>query len=173
MNRVPALRGWRSSRAISNARGALSDIAAAVEARRLMYDALEHPSGPGGLERLSSQCCLDLLATRSFGRLAFLAREGRPDCVPVNYVLDDGAVVIRSGPGPKLQAGERREHVAFEVDSIDEATRTGWSVVVTGRAEVLDVAHHASVTQPDPWATGPRSDLLRIVPGRLEGRRLH
>jgi uncharacterized protein len=54
-------------------------------------------------------------------------------------VVYDDMVVFRTDPGSKLDAAAERELVAFDVDAADEATRTGWSVVVRGAlAEVSD-----------------------------------
>ena len=39
--------------------------------------------------------------------------------------------------GAKLSAAEGRNLVTFEADEYDEQSRSGWSVVVTGRAEVI------------------------------------
>ena len=115
--------------------------------------------------------CLELLASRTVGRLAYVARAGTPDIVPVNYRYVDGRVVIRSAPGPKLQAAERRERVALEVDELDEETRSGWSVVVHGRATVLRPEHEPPEGAV-PWAPGPRRHVLQVVPERVTGRRL-
>ena len=107
------------------------------------------------------------------GRIAYVARAGLPDIVPVNYVLDGEDVLVRSGPGPKLQAAERGDMVAFQVDDIDEGQHTGWSVVVVGRARRLSAAEQNRVERvPKPWAVGPRSHLVRITPTRITGRRL-
>ncbi len=95
--------------------------------------------------------------------------------MPVNYAFDGRDLVIRTGPGPKLQAAERRERVAFEVDDIDEDTHTGWSVVLSGSARRLSSVEERRLpagSQPAPWATGARSALLMITPTRIDGRRL-
>jgi hypothetical protein len=65
--------------------------------------------------------------------------------------------------------------VAFEVDDIDESTGTGWSVVVTGHAHTTAPSALARSTacdeaEPQPWAPGPRSSLIRISPDRITGR---
>ena len=125
---------------------------------------------PGDLTALSAEECRALLATRSVGRLAYVARAGVPDIAPVTYVLDGGDVVLRSGPGPKLQAAERGDTVAFEVDDLDEEAHTGWSVVVVGRARRVPAS--AGLAAPEPWSSGPRRHLVRITPVRVTGRRL-
>jgi nitroimidazol reductase NimA-like FMN-containing flavoprotein (pyridoxamine 5'-phosphate oxidase superfamily) len=159
--------------ALSNARSALADISAAVDDRQRLADDLLHATEAGDLARLSRHRCMELLATRSVGRLAYVARAGTPDVVPVNYVLIGEDVVLRSGVGPKLQAGRRGDVVAFEVDEIDERNRTGWSVVVHGTAELLDSRRAARLPQqPEPWAAGRRQHSLRIAVRHVEGRQL-
>ena len=105
------------------------------------------------------------------GHLAYIARVGVPDIVPVNYEMDGDALLIRSAPGPKLQAAERGDVVAFEVDDIDEDRHTGWSVVVIGRARSV-VTGYDGTSAPTPWARGPRRHMIRIEPRRVDGRRL-
>lgn len=164
--------------ALANARSATESLSAAVGERTeltrllLLADA-DSANVDGTLGLMTPEECIDLLGTRSFGRLAYVARLGVPDIVPVNYTLDGADVMIRTGPGPKLQAAERNELVAFEVDAVDEAGHTGWSVVVHGSARRLLPAERTRLLdQPEPWAVGPRSHIIRITPRRISGRRL-
>jgi hypothetical protein len=163
----PAVRGLLhpalGRAALTNAEHALDHLHRAIEDRVALRDG-------GRLERLSRAETHEVLATQLVGRFVYVAREGVPDVVPVNYVWHEDTILIRSGPGPKLQAAERRETVAFEVDEVDETTHTGRSVVVLGRAEVLEP--RAVRLDPEPWADGPRRHVIRIVPTRVEGRRL-
>src|SRR4029450_3742200 len=93
------------------------------------------------MEVLHHDECRRLLAERHLGRLA-IPDFGGPVIFPVNYVFDQDLVVFRTDPGSKLDAATERESVAFEVDAVDEATRTGWSVVVRGTlADITDPAH--------------------------------
>ena len=161
--------------ALDNARRAAQEIAGLVAERRVLAGSLDEPSpAAGDLARLTPAQCRDLLTTRSIGRLAYVARAGVPDIVPVNYVRAGGALFVRTAAGPKLQAAERREVVAFEVDEIDEISHTGWSVVVTGRAGRITAAEAARTggPAPSPWARGPRRHTIRIAVERLDGRRL-
>jgi nitroimidazol reductase NimA-like FMN-containing flavoprotein (pyridoxamine 5'-phosphate oxidase superfamily) len=157
--------------ALHNARRALESITTAVLERRAVTDALDSPTAHGDLERLSRKECLTLMSRRSFGRLAYIARAGVPDIVPVNYVMDGEDVLISSAPGPKLQAAERGDQVAFEVDHVDEESRTAWSVVMVGTIERVPTAD-ARAPRPDTWAGGSRRHLMRIRPSRIDGRRL-
>ncbi len=168
-------------RAIANAREAVSEIATAVADRRVLTLRLTRTPDAGASElvQLPEAECLRLLGTRSVGRLGFLGREGHPLVLPVNYVLDGNAVLIRSGPGAKLAAAEREAPVCLEVDDIDELSRSGWSVLITGTAERLRWAHggkraaaRRGARAPVPWAAGPREHVIRITATKISGRRL-
>ena len=131
------------------------------------------------IEELSEDQCLRLISAGGIGRIAYASRFG-PAVLPVNYALQDGAVVFRTAAdGPldeDLRTGitDADYKVAFEIDSIDLATRQGWSVLVQGPA------HHVTGTGQDAvrragiesWAPGPRELFVRIVPSRITGRRV-
>lgn len=160
--------------ALDNAAASTAAIAEQVHLREALAPS-DDDDEPGTLVRLDRTTCLELLASRRTGRLAYVARAGVPDVVPVNLALDGGRLLVRSGPGPKLQAAERREVVAVEVDDLDEDTRSGWSVVVAGRARRLHTTEAAALADdllPEVWARGPRSSVIAIELTRVEGRRL-
>lgn len=169
-----SLAGTAGRRAVTNARLAAELVAEQVADRRRL--APIDDDTPGGLSRLSREECIARLRSRRVARLVYIARAGVPDVVPVNYVLDGEDILIRSGPGPKLQAAERGETVAVEVDDIDEDAHAGWSVVAVGRAARLSAAEQDALPAhvlPETWARGPRSAVIRVRIGRLDGRRLH
>src|SRR5581483_11514031 len=89
---------------------------------------------PGDAEmvELSREECLDLLGAHSFGRLAVNIGDGAPLVRPVNYLFDgpSQSVVFRTAQGSKFHALLRAANAAFEIDGIDEESRTGWSVIV-------------------------------------------
>src|SRR6266513_3895225 len=89
-------------------------------------------SGPpaDGLEVLETSECVRLLESHRVGRIAF-AHEDWPLILPVNYVYEEPSVVIRTGPGAKLEDAPMRA-VAFEIDDFDPEGTWGWSVVVQG-----------------------------------------
>jgi hypothetical protein len=168
---------WHAARrfthgALDNARRSLDDISRAIVDRQLLRPDVEEPQHAGDLGFLTTDACWERLRGRSVGRLAYVARAGLPDIVPVNYSIDEGTILIRSGAGPKLQAAERKEMAAFEVDDLDEAAKGGWSVVVIGRLEVVRNASVGVGAGPEPWATGPRRHLVRLTPTRTTGRTL-
>jgi nitroimidazol reductase NimA-like FMN-containing flavoprotein (pyridoxamine 5'-phosphate oxidase superfamily) len=128
-----------------------------------------------GIEMLDREECLELLAQDVIGRLAVLSGTG-PVIFPVNYALDGDAIVFRTAPGTKLDAGPRAP-ASFEIDDFDRGTRSGWSVVVVGRLEeatpfdatVLERVQNLPV---DPWAKGDKPHWVRLVPTRITGRRV-
>ena len=125
----------------------------------------------GRLEELTREDCLRLLQSRGIGRLAVAAPEAPPLVVPVNYLMDGEVVVFRSAKGSKLRA-MRGTPVSFQIDDIDPVHRTGWSVLVRGKA--YEASHwetdHLSL---DTWAPGEKSHWIRIVPDAFSGRRIH
>jgi uncharacterized protein len=133
--------------------------------------------GPGRQVRwqeLTKSECFELLSGERVGRVAVVDNQG-PIIFPVNFVLDRHMVVFRTDEGTKLSTAARGGQVAFEVDGVDQAAHTGWSVVVRGEAaEVTDPAELARLRKLrlSPWAPGARSRYVRILPARLTGRRI-
>lgn len=128
-----------------------------------------------GLDVLSRDECMRLLASGVIGRVVFTA-AALPAVQPVNYAIDvDGAVIIRTSAGSRLASAARDAVLAFEVDDFDVATRSGWSVIVTGRAKLVrderDLVrlHQLPLT---PWAGGDRSEFIRIESEIVSGRRV-
>lgn len=125
-----------------------------------------------GLEILSRAEAIALLETREVGRLVY-TRRALPAVRPVNYVVRDGAVLIWTGSASSLGQAVRGAVVAFEADAFDRVNRTGWSVVVTGTAQlVTDEAQLAlaRLEGPVPWAPGIKEHLIRIPMTIVTGR---
>jgi nitroimidazol reductase NimA-like FMN-containing flavoprotein (pyridoxamine 5'-phosphate oxidase superfamily) len=111
--------------------------------------------------------CLRLLGEHCVGRIAVVDRDDLPFVVPVNYVVECDTILFRTHSGTKLD-GLRRRPVAFQVDSIDERRRTGWSVLVQGVAH--EASPHDVAAEPEPWiAAGPH--WIQVVPRFITGRR--
>jgi nitroimidazol reductase NimA-like FMN-containing flavoprotein (pyridoxamine 5'-phosphate oxidase superfamily) len=134
----------------------------------------EYPTDHAGLEILPFDECLRLLASVPVGRIGFVA-SGEMVVLPVNHVVDGQDVVFRTTHGSKLSAAEGEYLVAFEVDHYDEQTHSGWSVLMTGRAEMVDA--EADVERMSrhglrPWVTAvQRAFWIRIRPTSISGRR--
>jgi uncharacterized protein len=126
-------------------------------------------------EEIPPDECAALLASRRFGRLAVVS-DGEPDVFPVNYVFDSARVAIRTDEGTKLAAAALAR-VAFEVDAVDEADQTGWSVVVRGTgydiSESIDEVSRLMRELPvEAWAPGVKPNWIRIEPSAITGRRI-
>jgi uncharacterized protein len=130
------------------------------------------------LRVLPADTCLGLLAQMQVGRLAFQVDgdpDGQLDVVLVNYLLDGDEVVLRTRRGGRLAALLDGASVAFQVDDLQPETRSGWSVVVRGRARVVDDADELQrlrALQLRSWAPGERDCYVRIAPARITGREL-
>jgi len=125
-------------------------------------------------QELTKSECFVLLAKEQLGRVAVVDGRG-PIVVPVNFIFDRYMVVFRTAEGTKLDAACRGSRVAFEIDGIDNATRTGWSVLVRGEAvEVTDPTELARLRELplEPWAPGSRTHYVRILPATVTGRRI-
>jgi nitroimidazol reductase NimA-like FMN-containing flavoprotein (pyridoxamine 5'-phosphate oxidase superfamily) len=116
--------------------------------------------------------CWELLAAHEVGRVGYADDVG-PAVVPVTYVVEDGSVVFRVAPYSTLGRHIPGTLVAFEVDELDDFARTGWSVLLRGRAEVIHPDELPDLTErPEPWAEGRRPLHLRLVADHVTGRRL-
>jgi len=123
---------------------------------------------------LEPEECWRLLESAVVGRLA-MAVAGDVDIFPVNYVIDDGALLFRTAEGTKLVEVVISGRLAFEADGLDPAAGEAWSVVVKGWGEVLDTfdeIYHAQDLLLHPWHAPDRKErYVRIVPERVTGRR--
>jgi nitroimidazol reductase NimA-like FMN-containing flavoprotein (pyridoxamine 5'-phosphate oxidase superfamily) len=135
----------------------------------------QHP--PSEMLDLSREECLRLLAAHSFGRLAVNMGEGAPVIRPVNYLFDERSqsVVFRTAPGSKFHALLRSANAAFEIDGLDEGSRTGWSVIMRGVTD--EVTNASEVRRLDslglqPWAPGEKPHWVHIRAWTVSGRRI-
>lgn len=124
---------------------------------------------PRRLEELDVDTCWELLATQPVGRVAINRRGRGPLVVPVLYRVEPRrGIVYRTGVGTKL-ARVNGGSVSFQVDAVDEAARTGWSVLLEGLAHEVDLTAAAAI---EPWMEGRLDHAVRIVADRISGRRL-
>jgi uncharacterized protein len=129
------------------------------------------------LATLTADECRALLRTHRprLGRLAFVAAEGWPIVLPMNYVLDGDTVYFRTSAGRKFAAAVRCEHVTFQVDHVDEVWEEGWSLLAFGELRVVnDPAELARVRHLPlrPWAGGDKPHYLRLQIASISGRRI-
>lgn len=127
---------------------------------------------PRKLLELGRDDCLRLLAGATFGRIVFTS-NAMPAIRPVNHIMDGGAVIIRARLGSAHRSATGTV-VAYEADDIDPVTHTGWSVVVTGLAQLVrrpdEVARYERLLIP--WVDGLLDRLIRIEPHLVTGYRL-
>ena len=117
--------------------------------------------------------CKRLLAITSkgggVGRLA-VATEQAPVVVPVNFSLRDGQVLVRTGTGFLSQAAAG-QLVAFEVDQVDWAAGTAWSVLVRGLATLIESPSPSEIDGlVHPLVPEPGNMLLVVRPDLVTGR---
>ena len=127
------------------------------------------------LLELSLEACLSLLRASVVGRLCFVANEW-PVAIPVNFRLVETSgrrwLAVRTRPGNLLDQAPVK--VAFEVDGVDPAHRSGWSVLVRGTLHRVDpdVAAFRERFDPDPWIVAERESWLVVEPVVITGREL-
>jgi nitroimidazol reductase NimA-like FMN-containing flavoprotein (pyridoxamine 5'-phosphate oxidase superfamily) len=122
---------------------------------------------------LATDECVELLSAHHFGRVA-VDGQGGPAIFPINYVWESGQIAIRTGRGSKLTEAAQST-IAFEIDDAEEASRSGWSVLVVGTAyEVTDSIDEMSEElrrlPVDSWVPGDKTAVVRIEPRAITGR---
>jgi nitroimidazol reductase NimA-like FMN-containing flavoprotein (pyridoxamine 5'-phosphate oxidase superfamily) len=127
-----------------------------------------------GLQVLGREECFGLLGNAVIGRLG-LSSGALPVVLPVNFLVDGDRVLIRTSPGTKLDRALAGAVVAFEVDDFDPLSHTGWSVLVTGVANVVDDADDLARIRRLPlahWAHGAADRVVAVSAEIVTGRRL-
>ncbi|WP_348638553.1 pyridoxamine 5'-phosphate oxidase family protein [Actinomadura madurae] len=122
-----------------------------------------------GLEILDEGECRDLLAGARIGRIVF-THQALPAVQPVNFVLSRDHIVIKTSRTSRLATAAANTVVAFEIDEFDTAARTGWSVVVVGRARrVTDPRELAALAALPLRSWAPRG-ARRLHPRPVRAR---
>jgi hypothetical protein len=132
-----------------------------------------NPTDHAGLEVLPFDECVRLLATVPVGRVGFLA-DGEVVILPVNHVVDGHDIIFRTDTGTKLSVLGEKSPTGFEADSYDERTRSGWSVVLTGRTEVVDdddEIMRLGGLGLRSWGGAEHPYWIRLRPASVTGRR--
>lgn len=129
-----------------------------------------------GAYRMGRDEAMRLLASVEYGRVVFTL-NALPAVRPVNHLVDDDRIIIRTRLGAAISTAVRSTQpgmvVAYEADSFDAQRRTGWSVVITGRAQtVTDVGEVARYEQLlHPWVNHADT-VLAIEPDVVTGFRI-
>jgi len=123
---------------------------------------------------LDREECIGSLQRSAIGRVV-LSVGCIPVALPVNMALFEGDVVFATNEGAKLDAAIHGNVVSVEVDNFDPMYHTGWSVLVTGVAELLTDPHdieriHRLPLQP--WAPGSDLYFVRVPSTMVTGRRI-
>ncbi|HEV2634484.1 MAG TPA: pyridoxamine 5'-phosphate oxidase family protein [Actinocrinis sp.] len=124
-------------------------------------------------EELAEAECLHLLAGAVIGRIVFSA-YGTASIRPVNFVVDEHAVVFRTASGAKFSPALRRATVSFEADRFDPVRGTGWSVIVAGATGLVhDPERTGRIGRAlDTWMPGELGHLMYVDIEHVTGRRI-
>lgn len=171
------------SPAVALSRGQVIRLAKALETTvdHLRGGKVDRPPGPGRagphphLDVMTREECTEHLSSGGVGRFVFASEPG-PVALPVNFRLLDGDIVFRTSThGVLTEAVSGDGPVGFEVDQIDDAMSEGWSVVISGRARLVDDPEElARVAELglEPWPGGRREAVVRIETETVSGRRI-
>ena len=146
---------------------------------RVMGDdgGLDMTKPPANSQEVSRAEAMRLLTSVSYGRVVFTL-NALPAIRPVNHLVDDGQIIVRTRLTTAISAAMRRSAtelvVAYEADRFDEETKTGWSVVVTGRAHTVTDADRVSRYEQllHPWVNHA-SVVMAIEPDIVTGFRIN
>ncbi len=141
-----------------------ADVAPAADAAPI-----EHT----GLELIDAEECFRLLGAARLGRVA-VSVDALPAVFPVHFALLGRDPVFRTEAGAKLTAASAGNIICLEADDVDAESHTGWSVMVTGPAEVLRPGPDldAALELPlRPWV-GSGDAFVRIGAALVSGRRV-
>jgi len=129
------------------------------------------PPAPRRMVEVSGAEALWLLEGSAHGRLAYVQRESVV-VRPAAHVLEYGRLVVRTPAQAAALSG--RVTLTYHADEIRDATGTGWTITVTGPAEVItdpnEAAHYRRTLRG--WVHGPHDTLVRIHPQSVQGFRL-
>jgi len=116
---------------------------------------------------------LAYLRTARIGRVV-LSVKCLPVALPVNLAVYGDDVLFVSDSGAKVNAAIEGQVISVEADDVDPQYCTGWSVLVTGRAElVTDQSVFAwARSRLRAWAPGPHPFLVKVPSTHVSGRQL-
>ena len=124
------------------------------------------------IETLSPEECRRRLSEGGVACLALPEVDGAPVLRPVNFVLDDDALVVRTGEGRIFDAAQRSVPAALLLHGIDKLEHTGWSVIATGALTERegDARHDALPLRA--WAPGRKERFVALALEELSGLRI-
>lgn len=132
------------------------------------------PARTGAFTELDQVECYRRLGGTGVGRIALCLSDG-PIILPVNYLVDEPAILVRTSPHTVL-ARHASGPVAFEVDELEPALKFGWSVLVVGDAQPIDdvdeMIELRASDRLEAWASGVRNLFIRVTPREVSGREI-
>ncbi len=136
----------------------------------MTFDDVINSSGEPRLVSLGRDECLVLLAGNDLGRIGVIDAQG-PSIFPVSYQLlvvdGDPVIAIRTRSGGVID--RRGDAVSFEIDGLDIGHDGGWSVLVRGVLEPIELDNEI---QPGSLLPHEHDAWRAIVPSEITGRRL-
>lgn len=124
---------------------------------------------PRRLRDLTASEALRRLGSAPMGRIVFTTRA-LPAIHPAHHRLAHGDVVLCCHEGAALLSAVGQV-VAYEADVIDPQTHTGWCVVVTGKASMVEdqdaIARYERMLQPR--GDQQMTHVIRIHPEMVTG----
>jgi len=123
------------------------------------------------LSELDRVHCERLLRGETFGRIVVVTPHGA-EIMPVNYVVDAGAIVVRTAADGLLARYGEGAELVFEVDFVDRDRWQGWSVVARGTGALVHDPPDATRPRVRPWPDGEHSCQLRLTWTELSGRQV-
>ncbi|MGW4754725.1 pyridoxamine 5'-phosphate oxidase family protein [Streptomyces chartreusis] len=121
------------------------------------------------MAEVSGAEALWLVEGSSLGRLVYPQR-GQSAIRPARHVWEYGRLIVRA----PVRAAALPETVTYQVDEIRVVGGTGWTVTLSGPAEVIgdpDEAAHYRRTLTG-WTHGPHDTVLCLRPTTVSGFRL-
>jgi Pyridoxamine 5'-phosphate oxidase len=115
-----------------------------------------------------------LVSSVPFGRIVFTSRA-LPAIQPVPHLLAGQQIIIRASLGAAISSAVHGTAtiVAYQAELIDPVERTGWSVVVIGRARrVAGEALTARYRRSLPWIEEEMDDVIAIDADLVTGFRI-
>jgi Pyridoxamine 5'-phosphate oxidase len=120
---------------------------------------------------LTHSAALHLLGSVRLGRIAFTI-DALPTIRSVNHIVDHGDVIVRGHRGVDVVLRAAAGGVvAYSADVIDPRTYVGWSVTLTGVAQMIDdsgmLARYPLVVRA--WEAHEPGYVIRIHPEIVTG----
>ncbi len=117
--------------------------------------------------------CWEVLDRERFGRLA-VAVGGEPDIFPINFLVADDKLLLRTAPGTKLTELVINSAVAIEADGQDDTE--AWSVILKGDARMVDTFSQTYADDAwglQTWLPSDKPIYVEVTARSLSGRRFY